>query len=64
MDPIQQGEVTLHLWNLYTSQAPVLDLTDKLVTTTIEFLQAFDDLTCAWSLTIKQHMAEKQPERN
>ena len=41
---MQEGEVRLHYWHLYTSQAPVLDLTNKSVTNTTEFLQAFDDL--------------------
>ena len=27
-DPLQPGEICLHLWMLYTSQAPVLDLTE------------------------------------
>ena len=32
-DPLQPGEVHLHLWMLYTSQAPVLDLTGKHIKT-------------------------------
>ena len=28
-DPLQPGEIHLHLWTLYTSQAPILDLTEK-----------------------------------
>ena len=28
-DPLQPGEVRLHLWMLYTSQAPILDLTGE-----------------------------------
>ena len=28
-DPLQSGEIHLHLWMLYTSQAPVLDLTGE-----------------------------------
>ena len=28
-DPLQQGEICLHSWMLYTSQAPILDLTGK-----------------------------------
>ena len=28
-DPLQPGEIHLHLWMLYTSQASVLDLTGK-----------------------------------
>ena len=46
MDPTHEVEVILHLWNLYTSQAPVLDLTNTSVTTTTEFLQAVDN----WNL--------------
>ena len=44
MDPTLQGEVRLHSWHLYTSQAPVLDLTDKSVTTHTQFLEAFQEL--------------------
>ena len=44
VDPTQKGEIRLHSWHLYTSQAPVVDLTNKSVTTTTEFLQAFDNL--------------------
>ena len=29
IDPLQQGEICLHSWMLYTSQAPILDLTGK-----------------------------------
>ena len=32
-DPLQPGEIRLHSWMLYTSQAPVLDLTGKLIKT-------------------------------
>ena len=28
-DPLQPGEIHLHLWMLYTSQAPILDLTGE-----------------------------------
>ena len=28
-DPLQPGEIHLHSWMLYTSQAPILDLTRK-----------------------------------
>ena len=44
VDPMQEGEVRLHLWHLYTSQAPVLDLTNQSVINTTEYLQTFDDL--------------------
>ena len=32
-DPLQPGEVCLHSWMLYTSQAPVLDLTGEHIKT-------------------------------
>ena len=32
-DPLQPGEIHLHLWMLYTSQAPVLDLTGEYIKT-------------------------------
>ena len=44
VDAIQEGEVRLHSWHLYSSKVPVLDLTNKPVTNTTEFLQAFDNL--------------------
>ena len=33
IDPLQSGEICLHLWMLYTSQAPVLDLTGEHIKT-------------------------------
>ena len=44
MDPTQPGEIRLHSWMLYTSQAPVLDLTNNSVRTTKDFEQAFSEL--------------------
>ena len=32
-DPLQPGEIHLHSWMLYTSQAPVLDLTEEHIKT-------------------------------
>ena len=32
-DPLQPGEIRLHSWMLYTSQAPVLDLTGEHIRT-------------------------------
>ena len=32
-DPLQPGEIHLHLWMLYTSQAPILDLTGEHIKT-------------------------------
>ena len=43
-DPIQPGEVQLHLWMLYTSQAPVLDLTREHIKTKEDIKAAFHAL--------------------
>ena len=43
-DPIQPGEVRLHLWMLYTSQAPVLDLTGEHIKTKEDIEAAFHAL--------------------
>ena len=32
-DPLQPGEISLHSWMLYTSQAPILDLTGEHIKT-------------------------------
>ena len=41
---IQLGEVRLHLWMLYTSQAPVLDLTGEHIKTKEDIEAAFHAL--------------------
>ena len=43
-DPLQPGEVHLHLWMLYTSQAPVLDLTGEHIKTKEDIEAAFHAL--------------------
>ena len=35
-DPVQPGEIRLHLWMLYTPQAPVLDLRGQNITSTLD----------------------------
>ena len=40
-DPLQPGEICLHLWMLYTSQAPVLDLTREHIKTKEDIEAAF-----------------------
>ena len=40
-DPLQPGEVRLHLWMLYTPQAPVLDLTGAHIKTKEDSEAAF-----------------------
>ena len=43
-DPLQPDEVWLHLWMLYTSQAPVLDLTGEHIKTKEDIKAAFHSL--------------------
>ena len=43
-DPLQHGAIRLHSWQLYTPQAPVLDLRGKKVTSTLELADAFHEL--------------------
>ena len=43
-DPLQPGEICLHLWMLYTSQAPVLDLTGEHIKTKEDIEAAFHAL--------------------
>ena len=43
-DPLQPGEVCLQLWMLYTSQAPVLNLTGEHIQTKEDIKAAFHAL--------------------
>ena len=43
-DPLQPGEICLHSWMLYTSQAPVLDLTGKDIKSKKDIEDAFHTL--------------------
>ena len=43
-DPLQPGEVHLHSWMLYTSQAPVLDLTGEHIKTKEDIEATFHTL--------------------
>ena len=43
-DPLQPGEIHLHSWILYTSQAPVLDLTGEHIKTKEDIEAAFHTL--------------------
>ena len=43
-DPLQPGEIHLHLWMLYTSQAPVLDLIGEHIKTNKDIEAAFHAL--------------------
>ena len=43
-DPVQPGEIRLHSWILCTPHAPVLDLRDQNVTSTLDLTDAFHQL--------------------
>ena len=43
-DPLQPGGIRLHSWQLYTPEAPVLDLRGKKVTSTLDLADAFHKL--------------------
>ena len=43
-DPVQPREVRLHFWMLYTPQAPVLDLREETITSTLDLRDAFHQL--------------------
>ena len=43
-DPLQPGEIYLHLWMLYTSQAPIFDLTGEHIKTREDIEAAFHTL--------------------
>ena len=44
VDPLQPGEIRLHSWQLYTPEAPVLDLRGKKVTSMLDLVDAFHKL--------------------
>ena len=63
VDPLQLGEILLNSWMLYTSQAPILDLTDKTLSLHKTLNKHFMLLTCAQQKITRIHlMAEKKPE--
>ena len=52
-DPLQPGEVRLHLWMLYTPQAPILDLTGTHIKTKEDIEAAFHALNlCSYRTEI------------
>ena len=44
-DPLQEGEIRLHSWSLYTPHAPVLNLGDKVVKSKEDLKEAFHSLS-------------------
>ena len=63
-DPLQAGEIRLHLWMLYTSQAPVLDLTGEHIKTKEDIEATFHTLNLCpqEDEEDKPKMAEKTQE--
>ena len=61
-DPLQPGEVHLHSWMLYTSQAPVLDLTREHIKTKEDIEAAFHALNLC-SQEEKEHKSYGRKER-
>ena len=43
-DPVQPGEIRLHSWMLSTPQAPVLDLREETITSTLDLRGTFHRL--------------------
>ena len=43
-DPVQPGEIRLHLWMIYTPQAPVLNLRGETITSTLDLRDTFYQL--------------------
>ena len=61
-DPLQPGEVHLHLWMLYTSQAPVFDLTGEHIKTKEDIEAAFHALNLC-SQEEEEHKSDGRKER-
>ena len=66
-DPLQPGEIRLHSWQLYTPQAPVLDLRGKKVTSTLDLVMLFISCIYVPQTTINKknlhQMAEGNPKK-
>ena len=43
-DPVQPGEIRLHSWKLYTPKAPVLNLREETITSTLDLRDIFNQL--------------------
>ena len=61
-DPLQPGEVHLHSWMLYTSQAPILDLTGEHIKTKEDIEAAFHALNLC-SQEEKEQKSDGRKER-
>ena len=62
-DPLQPDTICMHSWMIHTLQAPVLDLTNKVIKTKEDLEKAFHELNLLPKEDNKNHqMAEKEPE--
>ena len=59
VDPLQSGEVCLHLWMLYTPHAPILDLTGEHIETKEDIEAAFHALNLCTHDEQKGNKAEQ-----
>ena len=61
-DPLQLGEICLHLWMLYASQAPVLDLTGEHIKTKEDIEATFHTLNL-WPQEEEEQKSDGRKER-
>ena len=59
-DPVQPGEIRLHLWMLYSPQVPVLDLRDQNVMSTLDLRDTFHQLC----LCLTKDETQDEPSTN
>ena len=62
-DPLQPGEIRLHSWMLYTSQAPVLDLTGEHIKTKEDIKATFHTLYLCPEEDEEQKSDDRQEKR-
>ena len=64
-DPLQPGEIHLHCWVLYTSQAPILDLTGEQIKTKEDIEATFHALNlCPQEDKEEKYNGRKDTRRN
>ena len=62
-DPLQPGEIRLHSWMLYTSQAPILDLTGENIKTKEDIEAVFHALNLGSQEEEEQKMDGRKERR-
>ena len=61
-DPLQPGKVHLHLWMLYTPQAPMLDLTGEHIKTKEDIKAAFHSLNLDYVHTMSRNLMAQRTQ--